>query len=136
MTLFQREFTLLLLPLLSRKLSRTVPSLISHPPVLAHTIYQALAFDSAIKEEGFELDGTSAAVSDIKAAGGSIESDGKWKGITEVILGKKEWFEAWLEGERKCKRADLMGIYLLTGSDSRNGPIHGDNQLSRCLANR
>ena len=24
-----------------------------------------------------------------------------WDGISEVILGKKEWVEAWVEGERK-----------------------------------
>ncbi len=136
MSLFQREFTLLLFPLLARKLSRTVPSLISHPPILAHTIYQALAFDSAIREEGFELDGTSAAVSDNKAADGSTEGDGNWKGITEVILGKKEWFEAWMEGERKCKRADLMDVGSLTGPVSRDGPVLGNHQCARCLANR
>ena len=25
----------------------------------------------------------------------------QWDGISEVILGKKEWVEAWVEGERK-----------------------------------
>lgn len=89
-----REFTLLLLPLLSRKLRKTVPALIPHPPVLAHTIYQALAFDSSLREEGFDLPGTSAAVGKDK---GEMP---RWQGISEVILGRKDWFEAWMEGER------------------------------------
>ena len=93
-----REFTFLLLPLLSRKLRKTVPALIAHPPVLAHTIYQALTFDSSLREEGFELDGTSAAPATEKGT-----EEGRWQGISEVILGKKEWFEAWMEGERVCK---------------------------------
>ncbi|CAL1696309.1 unnamed protein product [Somion occarium] len=98
-----REFTLLLLPMLSRKLRRTVPSLIAHPPVLAHTIYQALSFDSALKEEGFELRGTSAAF--------ASENDAPpWEGISEVILGKKEWFEAWMEGERQFAMDQYMEI--------------------------
>lgn len=24
-------------------------------------------------------------------------------GISSVILGEKEWFDAWLDGEKKCK---------------------------------
>jgi RAD50-interacting protein 1 len=95
----QREFTLLLLPLLSRKLKRIVPSLIPHPSLLAHTIYQALAFDAALVEEGFSLSGTS--------VGGKNGNAETWDGISEVILGEKEWFEAWMEGERKCKCAEF-----------------------------
>lgn len=71
----------------------------SHAPVLAHTIYEALSFDSALREEGFDIDGTTAA---------SRENDpdtvhGKWGGLSEVILGREEWFEAWMEGERECE---------------------------------
>ena len=127
-----REFTLLLLPLLSRKLRKTVPALIPHPPVLAHTIYQALAFDSSLREEGFDLPGTSAAVGKDK---GELT---RWQGISEVILGRKDWFEAWMEGERACRcRSPTSSTdtdQLLAGS--RNGSIHGNHQLSGCLAYR
>ncbi|KAF7792494.1 hypothetical protein EIP86_003535 [Pleurotus ostreatoroseus] len=92
-----REFTLLLLPLLSRKLRRTIPALLPHPPILAHTIYQALTFDSALRDEGFDLAGTSATSKAKEKDGKEVK---KWEGISEVILGKKEWFEAWMEGER------------------------------------
>lgn len=96
----QREFTLLLLPLLSRKLKRTVPSLLTRPSLLAHTIYQALTFDATIMEEGFTISGTSAS--------GEDANDGKekWDGVSEVILGNKEWFDAWMDGEKKCELLD------------------------------
>ncbi|KAI0724222.1 RINT-1 family protein [Cerioporus squamosus] len=89
-----REFTLLMLPIVERKLRRTIPALLSHPPILAHTIYQALAFDTALKDEGFDLRGTTAS-----PANG--EETRHWEGVCEVILGRNEWFEAWVEGERK-----------------------------------
>ncbi|CDO70227.1 hypothetical protein BN946_scf184942.g27 [Trametes cinnabarina] len=100
-----REFTLQMLPLLERKLRRTIPALLAHPPILAHTIYQALAFDTALRDEGFDLPGTTVAA---KAAEGGGEA--KWAGISEVILGKKEWFEAWVEGERKFAMDQYLEI--------------------------
>lgn len=122
-----REFTLLLLPLLSRKLRKTVPALVSHPPVLAHTIYQALTFDSSLRDEGFELAGTSAAL------GGSDAT--KWQGISDVILGRKEWFEAWMEGERACK---LLSALMVSSCSYRlnscSGPIYADHQFTGCVA--
>ncbi|GJE85916.1 RINT-1 family protein [Phanerochaete sordida] len=110
-----REFTLLLLPLLARKLRKTVPALIAHPPVLAHTIYQALAFDSSLRDEGFELAGTSAA-----------GEGGRWQGVSEVILGRKDWFEAWMEGERAFAMDQYMEIISsqdawLIADDSEDG---------------
>lgn len=26
----------------------------------------------------------------------------KWEGLSDVILGRADWFAAWLEGEKKC----------------------------------
>ncbi|KAF9821810.1 hypothetical protein IEO21_00240 [Rhodonia placenta] len=101
-----REFTSLLLPLLERKLKRTVPSLLSHPPVLAHTIYESLAFDSALREDNFDINGTSA---ERDAADGESKPNG-WEGISDVILGRKEWFETWLEGEREFAIDQYMNI--------------------------
>ncbi len=89
----QHEFTLLLLPLPSRKLRRTIPSLLSHPSLLAHTIYQALSFDAALTEQGFTISDTSAGLLD----------DNVWEGVVQIILGKKEWFDAWIEGEKRCE---------------------------------
>ena len=127
----RREFTLLLLPLLSRKLRRSIPSLISHPPVLAHTIYQALSFDSALKEEGFELSGTSVTLT---TEDNNVPS---WDGISEVILGMKEWFEAWMEGERQCEYYALRSPEMKGLSQflrSCYGSIHGNHQRFGRLA--
>jgi len=88
----QKEFTQLLFPLLSRKLRKTVPLLLDHPSLLAHTIYEALTFDSALMEEGFDAQGTSL-----------VDEANKWEGISEVILGNPDWFESWLTAEKACK---------------------------------
>ncbi|KAF9269945.1 RINT-1 family protein [Marasmius fiardii PR-910] len=84
------EFTILVLPLLSRKLRRTVPSLLPHPSLLAHTIYQTLSFDTSLVESGFDLTNTSAR-----------GEDSKWPGLSEIILGQKEWFDSWIDGEKR-----------------------------------
>ncbi|EIN13385.1 hypothetical protein PUNSTDRAFT_129073 [Punctularia strigosozonata HHB-11173 SS5] len=107
-----REFTYLLLPLPSRKLRRTMPLLLGHPPLLAHTIYQALAFDGALREEGFGLAGTSrATTSKVDEA-----KEKEWEGVSEVILGRKEWFDVWLEGERKF--AEDQYIEIISAPDA------------------
>ena len=124
-----REFTLLLLPLLSRKLRKTVPALIPHAPVLAPTIYQALTFDSSLREEGFELGGTSAVLDKEKGAEAT-----KWQGICEEILGRKEWFEAWMEGERACMYVHFRDNAIYSPVCSRFGSIHADHQCPRCMA--
>ena len=83
--------------MLTGKLKRTVPSLLMRPSLLAHTIYQALAFDAALSKAGFGLSGTSAG-----HAVNPQEPEDKWDGVSEVILGNKQWFDSWMEGERKC----------------------------------
>ena len=69
-----------------------MPLLLNHSSLLAHTIYEALTFDSAMMEEGFDTQGTSLP-DDVK----------KWEGINEVILGNPEWFEKWLTAEKSCQ---------------------------------
>ncbi|RXW23851.1 hypothetical protein EST38_g1999 [Candolleomyces aberdarensis] len=85
------EFFLLLTPVLSRKVKKTVPLLLTRPSLFAHTIYQTLIFDAAFVEEGITIEKTTAG----EASGGA------WKGISEVILGNPEWFNAWLHAEKK-----------------------------------
>jgi len=102
-SVFQAEFTRLLLPLLSRKINRTIPTLLPHPSLLAHTIYQALAFDAVLIAEGFTISKTFAGkrrkFDETKREDGANE----WNGISELILGTNEWFEIWMEGEKKCQ---------------------------------
>jgi RAD50-interacting protein 1 len=81
-----------------------MPSLLSHPSLLAHTIYQSLSFDAALIEKGFALSGTSATRGEMRdSQGRSGDLAEKWTGVSEVILGRKEWFNAWLAGEKKCE---------------------------------
>ena len=74
-----------------------MPSLVQHPSLLAHTIYQALGFDASLKEAGFSLTET------ILGRQSGIKD---WEGISSVILDRKEWFDHWMEGEKTC-------LYLL-----------------------
>ncbi|KAF5384043.1 hypothetical protein D9757_006987 [Collybiopsis confluens] len=93
-----REFTRLLLPLLTNKLRKTIPSLLPHPSLLAHTIYQALQFDAALQVEEFSLDGTLAKAKE------------SWAGISDIVLGNKEWFDTWLDGERRFTESQYHDI--------------------------
>ncbi|KIY47067.1 hypothetical protein FISHEDRAFT_66233 [Fistulina hepatica ATCC 64428] len=90
-----REFARLLLPMLTRKLSRTVPMLLSHPSLLAHTIYQALSFDAVLVAQGFELQETMVEPESIPRS-----SPAGWE-ISEIILGKNKYFDAWMEAEKQ-----------------------------------
>jgi RAD50-interacting protein 1 len=77
--------------------------------LLAHTIYQALAFDSTLNEEGFGLSGTSFPMA---KGDGDGEKEKQWEGVSEIVLGRKEWFDAWMEGERKCAYVSLCSCFL------------------------
>lgn len=58
-------------------------------------------------EEGFGLSGTSIFkrkdVDDIQFNRDVMDDEKKWDGVSDVILGRKEWFDAWVEGEKQCK---------------------------------
>ncbi|KAF9498112.1 hypothetical protein BDN71DRAFT_1443821 [Pleurotus eryngii] len=115
------EFTSLLLPILAKKLRRTVPVLLPHPSLLAHTIYQALAFDAALRDEGFQISLTTSAKHE-------LEED-RWEGISEVILGQKDWFEAWVDGENKFTEQQYNEI--ISSSDAWQIADDGDDDKSR-----
>lgn len=102
----QQNYITLLIPILERKLRRTVPTLLSHPALLAHTVYQTLIFDSNMRELGYEFV--------VSAEAKKTEEKG---GVSSVILCQKEWFDAWLEGEKKCKF--LFTFVYLSGRLSR-----------------
>ncbi|CCM00322.1 uncharacterized protein FIBRA_02352 [Fibroporia radiculosa] len=114
-----QEFTLLLLPLIERKLRRTIPSLLAHPSILAHTIYEALAFDTALRDENFDLGGTSAqGRTPERGEQGKEDKDrnARWEGTSNIILGNQEWFETWMEGERKFAMEQYMEV--ITAADA------------------
>ncbi|WVQ71643.1 hypothetical protein IAR50_001183 [Cryptococcus sp. DSM 104548] len=85
------EFTLLLLPMVLSLLKARIPHILDHPALLAHTVYQTVVFDDAVKDGGFALENTS--IYESKEAP-------QWEGLTGVILRESDWFERWLIGEK------------------------------------
>jgi RAD50-interacting protein 1 len=77
--------------------------------LLAHTIYQSLIFDNAVRESGFSLKTTTGANPDNTDHNPSKKSY-SWEGLSNVILGKQEWFDAWVDGESKCKFSSLISV--------------------------
>jgi hypothetical protein len=86
------HFIGLLLGFITARLEQTMPQLLELPPVLAHTIFQALQFDQEIKDRyGYE------------------EEEGvEWQGTANVILGNPTWFEGWKSAEKKCASAFIL----------------------------
>ncbi|GAA5936810.1 uncharacterized protein JCM15063_000067 [Sporobolomyces koalae] len=89
------EFTSLLLPPLSSRLRHHLPQLVNLPPILAHTVYQVVEFDQVLRSRGYRLRNT------LTPDGQVVQDDNEWEGLSEVILGRREWFERWLDGERE-----------------------------------
>jgi hypothetical protein len=82
-----------------------MPMLLEYPSLLAHTIYETLAFDASLLEEGFTLEGTSA----------EKDGDMKWEGLIDIVLGNVDWFETWLAAEKEC--APSMFEHSCSSSD-------------------
>ncbi|GAA6035080.1 hypothetical protein JCM8097_002174 [Rhodosporidiobolus ruineniae] len=92
------EFTTLLLPPLASRLRHHLPQLFSMPPVLAHTVYQVVEFDQQLRGRGYRP----RSYPTVLREGDEVEpEEGEWEGLSETILGRQEWFERWLEGERE-----------------------------------
>lgn len=70
--------------------------LLARPALLAHTVYQSLIFDSSLREMGYEF------VVQDKREAHDERREAEQGGISKVILEQKDWFNAWLEGEKKC----------------------------------
>jgi hypothetical protein len=70
-----------------------MPKLLDHPALLAHTIYQAVVFDDAIRAGDFDI-------SRVSIYEGVEGMD--WEGLTGVLLKEEGLFQQWLAGEKKC----------------------------------
>lgn len=80
-------------------LRRRMPYLLDHPPLLAHTIYQTVVFDDAVRQSGFHIDKTYArAVRD--GAHRLTEDTTEWLGVTDELLMEEDWYERWLKAEK------------------------------------
>ncbi|CAK9780171.1 hypothetical protein CC85DRAFT_270800 [Cutaneotrichosporon oleaginosum] len=94
------ELTMLLFPILLTFLRTRMPHLVSHPALLAHTVYQTVLFDDAVREGGFDLSRTSIYC--------GLEAE--WDGLASVILGEGDWFNQWLAGEKRFAETQLHEI--------------------------
>lgn len=81
-----------------------MPHLLSHPALLAHTVYQTVLFDDAMRENGFDLARTS-------LFRGTQAPP--WDGLAGVILREQDWFKQWLEGEKKCEHCSDICCFCL-----------------------
>ncbi|KIR53163.1 hypothetical protein I315_04199 [Cryptococcus gattii Ru294] len=95
------DFTLLLLPILLSLLRARIPHLLDHPALLAHTVYQTVVFDEAVRGGGFDLKATSL------YEGRDAPT---WEGLVGVVLRESDWFERWLAGEKKFANTRLQEI--------------------------
>lgn len=87
---------MLLFPILLTLLRNRIPLVLDHPALLAHTIYQTIVFDDAIREGAFDIDAVSIHE--------GFETT-PWEGLAGVLLKEKGWFDHWLGEEKKCRCA-------------------------------
>lgn len=95
----QSDITCLLLPLALNLVRSRIPHLLPHPALLAHTIYQTIQFDTAVRNGGFDLPSTWVGRQAERVQQGSVAD---WNGLTDVVLAEPGWFESWLAGEKRC----------------------------------
>lgn len=76
-----------LLTPLRRKLASTMPALLDHPSLLAHTVFQALTFDADL------ADSFPPSLTVLNGAG--------TRKISDDILDNTDWFNCWLDGEKE-----------------------------------
>ena len=96
------EFTL---SLLATALSLKI---LDKPSLLAHTIYQTIVFDDAIRQGGFDIGRTMHGRQSVSAADvqeGKETPGEEWQGLTGLILRESGWFEHWVKGEKHCESA-------------------------------
>lgn len=82
-------------------LRRRMPLLLDHPPLLAHTVYQTVAFDDAIRRAGFNNKATYYSIR--RSAGPDSKDQEDWPGLIHQLLTTDDWFERWLRAEKNCE---------------------------------
>lgn len=87
-----------LIPLPLSLLQHRFPHILDHPALLAHTVYQTVLFDDAIRGADFDIARTWSAV---KQRRRGTAGECEWKGLAEQVLSTSDWYERWLSGERK-----------------------------------
>lgn len=129
----QNEFTSLLLPPLASRLRHHLPQLLSMPPVLAHTVYQVVHFDQQLRSRGYRPRTWPTVLRPDEVP--PEEDDAEWEGLSETILGRDEWFDRWLDGERECESAfpTTAAGHPLEGRSETPGVSFPPAPMPRCL---
>jgi hypothetical protein len=106
------EFTVSLLSTALSLLRLRIPKILDKPSLLAHTIYQTIVFDDAIRQGGFDLARTmyghrlAGRAAQLEGADGQSgtgdEQMDEWQGLTGVVLRESGWYESWVKGEKQC----------------------------------
>jgi hypothetical protein len=80
-----------------RKVTRTIPKLISQPNLLSHTIHELLQFDQSLQDDfGFVPPPSLEMIQDNNTS--PLQGQ-----VADIVLSNPTWFEAWFEAERRCK---------------------------------
>ncbi len=106
--LSQSELINQLIPLPLSLLQHRFPHILDHPALLAHTVYQTVLFDDAIRGADFDIARTWSAV---KQRRRGTAGEREWKGLAEQVLSTSDWYERWLSGERKCEPWSCVARY-------------------------
>lgn len=111
-----------------------MPHLLDHPPLLAHSVYQTVAFDDAIRRAGYDHKAIYSAVR--RPANRSNEDDDEeWPGLVNQLLSTDDWFERWLRAEKACEQQStqmrfISSTYLCEYFRSHRRTIRLDCELS------
>ncbi|KAJ9099250.1 hypothetical protein QFC21_004131 [Naganishia friedmannii] len=136
-----------LLPLPLALLRHRFPHLLDHPALLAHTVYQTVVFDEAVRQLGFRYGRT------WKIVGSRWEQDrgmkGKkereveneeWVGLTEQVLSTADWYDRWLAGEKQFADDQFNEIissdeaWMIVPLDSTASGMNGVDEQNEAAA--
>ena len=105
------DFISALLKPLEAKIRRSILQLLDMnvPNLIAHTIYQAMSFDAALRAI---IDYQPRYIDDVATPHKLTRSTmHKWRGTADIILGNRTWYDGWKDAEKKCKLRDVRISY-------------------------
>ena len=80
------------LPMVLNKVFSLLPQISNQPQLLSHLIHELMSFDAKLRDD-WDYEG-----------GTGVEG---WKGLTNDVLVKKDWFGKWLQVEKNCEQAAM-----------------------------
>ncbi|KAG0176220.1 hypothetical protein DFQ29_006407 [Apophysomyces sp. BC1021] len=99
-----------LLANVSRKLQATIPKTLDHPSWMSHTIHEILLFDQNLQEN---------------FAYAPSDTQENNRIMASVVLGERQWFDAWFQAEKKFSLIRYDEIVL----DSQAFDVYAQDEL-------